>query len=380
MRTRIVFLLDQLNLAGAQKRAVNIARALDPSRFDVRIICLHAGGPLQPEIEAAGIDLTILAFDTSPWRFRNVGQLWRLGRLLRRQSPRIVHTFCYWCTIYGSLASRLAAVPVLITSRICQYDLKPQGTIPRLLERLTNPLASMVVTISQAVTDDTIRIEGVPEHKVSLVYNGVDLGDTSRVDDEAELRGSLGIAPGDSVVVMVANFHAYKRHDTLLRAARDVLAKRPHTKFLMLGRESEQLGRLKRMADDLEIADSVIWTGARTDVPRVLAIADIGVLCSETEALGNAVLEYMDSGLPVVATRVGGIPEMIVHGETGWLIPVDDAEALTGHLLELLGDPEAARQMGAAGRERARTTFSLQAMIRGYTQVYETQLELKGLL
>jgi glycosyltransferase involved in cell wall biosynthesis len=375
MRTRIVFLLDQLNLAGAQKRAVNIARSLDSSRFEVQIVCLHAGGPLQPEIEAAGIDLTILAFDPSPWSYRNVGQLWRLTRVLRKRSPSIVHTFSYWCTMYGSIASRLASVPVIITSRTSQYNLKPQGTIPRLLERTLNPLATTVVTISQAVKEDTINVEGIPEHKVELVYNGVDLGPTSKIGDEAEFRRSLGLSSGDSVVVMVANFHAYKRHETFLRAAREVLAERPDAKFLMLGRESGQLDQLKQMARDLGIADSVRWTGARTDIPDILGVSDIGVLCSETEALGNAILEYM-----VVAPRVGGIPEMVVHGKTGWLISIGDDEALGRYLLELLADPETARRMGSAGRERVRTTFSREEMVRGYTRVYESQLEREGLL
>jgi glycosyltransferase involved in cell wall biosynthesis len=380
MRTRILFLLDQLNLAGAQKRAVNIARSLDSSRFEVQIICLHAGGPLQPEIEAAGIDLTILAFDPSPWSYRNAGQLWRLTRILRKRSPSIVHTFSYWCTVYGSIASRLASVPVIITSRTSQYDAKPQGTIPRLLERTLNSLATTVVTISQAVKEETINLEGIPEHKVELVYNGVDPDQKSDIGDEAEFRRSLGLSPADSVVVMVANFRVCKRHETLLRAARAVLAQRPDPKFLMLGRESGQVDQLKRMARDLGIADSVLWPGARTDIPEILGVSDIGVLCSETEALGNAILEYMAAGLPVVATRVGGIPEIVVHGETGWLISVGHDEALGHYLLALLADPETARRMGSAGRERVRTTFSREEMVKGYTRVYESQLERKGLL
>lgn len=379
MRTRIVFLLDQLNLAGAQKRAFNLARSLDPSRFEVQIIALNAGGPLQSEIEAAGIDLRILSFHEETKRLRNLVEIWRLARILRELSPSIVHTFFYWSSVYGTIACRLASVPILITSRTGLYSSQPKGPIFRLIEHIINPLATSVLTISRAVKHDTIHDEGIPEHKVELIYNGVEIGPISKLEDREGFRRSLGISPDDSVVVMVANFSAYKRHDTLLEAARAVLRERPDTKFLMVGRESAHLDLLKQMTREFGIDDAVCWTGVRSDIPDILGISDIGVLCSETEALGNAILEYMDAGLPVIGTRVGGIPEIVNDGETGWLIAVGDAQALGHHLLELLADPDRARQMGAAGGERVRTTFGLEKMVRGYARIYESLLERSGL-
>ena len=378
MRTKIIFLLDQLNLAGAQKRAANLAKGLDRDRFDVQIVCLFGGGPLQPEIEAAGIDLVLLDFSPNSRSLRNVSRLWNLSRRLRRERPRILHAFSYWSGVYGSIAGLLASVPVIITSRVSQYDLRPQGPIFRMIERVLNPLASAVTTISEAVSKDTIEIEGIPAHKIELVYNGVELSGGSETLDREAFRGSLGVSPEDAVVVMVANFFPYKRHETLLRAACGILADRPKTKFLMLGRESDEIENLKKMAADRGIASNIRWLGARKDVADILSIADIGVLCSESEALGNSILEYMDAGLPVVATETGGIPEMVLDGITGWLFAVGDADTLGRRLRELLDDPVRARQMGNAGRERVRENFSSDRMVRGYAAVYAKQLARKG--
>jgi glycosyltransferase involved in cell wall biosynthesis len=379
MRTRTLFLLDQLNFAGAQKRAFNIARSLDPDRFEVQIISLEAGGPLAAHIEAAGIELTVLTFNPSPRRvLHNLIQLLHLTRIIRQRAPAIVHTFSYWSTVYGSIASVLARTPIVITSRTSQYNLKPQGRVFRLIERITNSLATAVVTISKAVRKDTIEMEGVPERKVEFIYNGVELGPVSDAP-RAAVRDSLGLAPTSPVVVMVANFHSYKRHETVIRAIPATLSIHPDTQFLMVGRVSGQIDALKQMADDLGVANAVRWPGLRTDIPDILDVCDIGILCSETEALGNAILEFMDAGLPVIGTTVGGIPEIIVDGETGYLFSVGDEVALAKHLIHLLSNPEQASQMGAAGRARVREHFSCTAMVTGYTRLYESCLRDKNL-
>lgn len=371
---KIIFLLDQLNFAGAQKRAVNLARGLDADRFDVHIVCLQGGGPLQSAIEEAGLALTILDFHPSPWRIRNLRSLFDLTRLLWRERPQAVHTFSYWCGHYGTVAGRLAGVPAIITGRVCLYDLKPQGRIARLLERLLNPLASVVVTISEAVRSDTIEIEGVPPSKVDLVYNGVAIGDLPAPESARAIRAELDLEPGQPAIVMVANFFGYKRHDTLIRAARKVLDQFPDARFLLIGRLAEEFESLKSMTEELGMVDAFRWLGARNDIRSVLAISTIGVLCSESEAMSNSVLEYMDAALPVVATNVGGNPEMVVDGETGWLFPVGDDEALANRLIQLIGDPESARACGMAGRERVRANFSLDRMVAGYARVYESHL------
>ena len=374
IRVKIIFLLDQLNFAGAQKRAVNLARGLDSDRFEVHIVCLHGAGPLQPAIEEAGLALTILDFAPSPWRIGNLRSLFELTRLLWRERPQAVHTFSYWCGHYGTVAGRLAGVPSIITGRVCLYDLKPQGRIARLLERLLNPLASAVVTISEAVRSDTIEIEGVPPSKVDLVYNGVAIGDSPSSESVDALREELDLQPGQPTIVIVANFFGYKRHETLIRAARQVLDQFPETRILLVGRLAEEFDSLKSMTEELGMVDAFRWLGARDDIGSLLAISTIGVLCSESEAMSNSVLEYMDAGLPVVATDVGGNPEMVVDGETGWLFPVGDDERLAERLIQLIEAPESANAFGVAGRQRVRANFSLDRMVEGYARVYESYL------
>lgn len=379
MPIRILFLVDQLSRAGAQLRAFNLARSLDPDRFEVQFVCLFTHEQLREEIEAAGFSVTMLAFHHNPLKLRNVRQMWKLTRLVRSRVPTIVHTFTYWASIVGSFASRRASVPIVITSRTCEYKLKPQGRVFQLLERYSNPIATSVTTISEAVSQDTVRYEGIPEDKITMIYNGVKLGRPSTRDDDMEFWQSLGLLPGDSVGVMIANFHEYKRHDTLVRAAQSVLEQRPETKFLLVGTEREGVADdVKRLAQDLGVADSIHFTGVRSDIRDILGVCDVGILCSETEALSNVLLEYMEAGLPVIATRTGGIPEVVEHGTTGWLVPVGDDKAIAGHLVDLLADPQRASEMGAAGRERVHDLFDHDRMVERYTLLYESLLVREG--
>jgi glycosyltransferase involved in cell wall biosynthesis len=374
LRIKIVLLVDQLNLAGSQKRAVKLARSLDPKRFEVRMVCLFGGGPLAAEVAKHGLASEILDFDPNPRSPRNLAGMWKLFRLLRRERPDVVHSFSFYCGIYGTIAARAARVPVIVSSRMCLYDLRPDAPLLRLVERLLNSSSSAFVAISQAVADDTIRCEGVPAEKLELVYNGVEPLDAADASREQTTRASLGVSDDTALVACVANLFAYKRHDTLIEAAPALVASRPAMKFLMIGRDAGELASLQRLAEEKGVAEAFVWLGERNDVSSLLAVSEVGVLCSASEAMSNSVLEYMEARLPVVASDVGGNPEMVVDGETGFLFPIGDSVRLAERIGALLDDPPRAKRMGEAGRTRVREVFSLARMVCGYAAVYEKQM------
>jgi len=173
---------------------------------------------------------------------------------------------------------------------------------------------------------------------------------------------------------MVANLIHYKNHMMLLRALPLVKEKIPHAHALLIGRDSGIQKELEAYAREREVLPSITFTGPRQDIPELLSLMDISVLTSREEGFPNALLESMAAGIPVVATRVGGIPEVVVEGETAFLVEPDDHEALALRITELLSDPAMARSMGAKGRERVTTVFTMEAMVTSTEEIYDTLL------
>jgi glycosyltransferase involved in cell wall biosynthesis len=208
-----------------------------------------------------------------------------------------------------------------------------------------------------------------------VIHGGVDVdryAELARADTR-DIRHELGLTDASAVVGIVANSRPLKDLATFLRAAASVVEVAPGTRFVIIG-EGWQRDKLVRLARELHLDGNVLFLGLRRDVPRIVSILDIGVCSSLSESCCNAILEYMASRKPVVATRVGGNPELVIEGHTGLLVPPQDPPALAGAILALLQDRGLALEMGRAGQQRARQSFSLERMAS------QTQLVYEGLL
>jgi glycosyltransferase involved in cell wall biosynthesis len=290
----------------------------------------------------------------------------------RKRGFRVAHIFLNDCALIfpGLLTGQGLAV---VQAR---RDLGFWYTPTRLrMLRVNRRWTDAIVANSRAVADTVREAECYAPEALHVIHNGLRLPE--QVPETAvELRRSLGLADGDRLVVMVANLRPLKRPGDLLRAVA-ALESRPdrtvHVAFV--GADIKRDGvsvsdRLRRLAAELGIADRVHLTGLVETPAAYVAAADVCVLCSETEGLSNAVLEYMHAGKPIVCTSVGGNLELVTDGETGYLVAVGDVAAITDRLARVLDNPDAAARLGVAARARALADFSVEAMVARHEELY----------
>ena len=344
---RLVFLLQDLKFGGTQRQTLELARRLDPARFQVEIWLLAAGDDLTPLARRHGIPLTRMS------RHERVGAgaLINLWRHLQRADLDLLMPLTVVPNIWGRVLGRLARVPVIVGN--CRGGGSPR----RQHERWLWPLAHHIICNSAALKRMLTRGYGVPEARLSVIVNGVDT-DYFRPAPE-------GPQPHPAVVLSVARMVPDKDHDTLLEAFRLTALARPEAELWLVG-DGPRLAKTQELAGRLLPPGKVRFLTPREDLRPLLHQAALLVLSSRTEALPNVVLEAMAAGLPVVATAVGGVPEMVTPARTGWLAPPGDAPALAEALGRVLENPEQGRALGRAGRVRALQDFSLEAMTRRY--------------
>ncbi|MBI3780859.1 MAG: glycosyltransferase [candidate division NC10 bacterium] len=374
MRTvnKILYIIGSLDIGGSEQQLIKLAVGLDRSRFNPVVCCLSKHGALRDELTKHGVRVEIVSFRGLSF-FRHLPRvLLQLGRLvlfIKRERPDIIHCILFWAYIIGTYAAKMAGVPIVIASRRGLGHFKANKPHDLFLERLANQMTDLIVANSEAVKEDVIREEKVEPSRIRVIHNGVDLS-LYDVQPETALRTSLGIPERARVIGVVANLIHYKGHGFFLRACQEIKRKHPATKFLLIG-EGPLRGELMALAKGLELESDVLFLGSRPDVPRLLALMDVVVLPSLEEGFPNAVLEAMAARKPVVASRVGGVPEAVVHGETGILVPPKDPAALAEAIRWLLEHPVEAARFGEAGRHRVAERFDLSTMVLQYEVVYE---------
>jgi glycosyltransferase involved in cell wall biosynthesis len=231
-----------------------------------------------------------------------------------------------------------------------------------------------VVAVGQAVRQALIDNEGIPSHRVEVIYNGIDMAAFSAGGDRKALRRELGLGADDLVLLQVARLDPYKDHATALRTVEIVARVRPEARLVLIGEGSEE-AMIRGMVRERGLEPNVRLLGLRTGVARLLPVADLFLLTSITEGIPVTLIEAMASSLPVVGTRVGGMSEVVEEGRTGFLAPSGDESSLAESILRLSADTDLRLQMGRLGAERARCFFSEQQMHAGYQQCYEAILD-----
>jgi glycosyltransferase involved in cell wall biosynthesis len=296
--------------------------------------------------------------------------------LIKKHNIDVVYTNAL-PTLDAALAARLNGLPHIwhLHEAVCgnQY-LKPY--LPCfIVKALIRYFSAKIIFVSNDKAHE-FGGNGKSNHSC-VVHNGVDIRRFSAgVQTSNSLRGELGLAENFGLVVSVGIVSAHKGHDTLIMAAATILKEFPNAAFILVGNELDDFGdRLRKQIVELGIAEHIFFLGPRKDVPAILAQADLLVHPSTQEALPLVLLEAMASGKPVVATRCGGPEEIVVDGETGYLVPVGDEIALADRIKRILSDPESATRMGVAGRKRAEEKFSVQAYARNIQKIIEEVAE-----
>jgi glycosyltransferase involved in cell wall biosynthesis len=308
------------------------------------------------------------------YEFYPLAQLRRLKWLhgfVRRYEPALVHAYFFWSIMYGRALKRLGAIPRLVENREDQGF--SWGRHEYGLLRLTASIPDHVVAVSEAVRGVVLDREHLDPGRTSVIHNGIPPPIASEADRVATLR-TLGLEGGDLVVGMVSNLNrAVKGVRYLVEAIPEIVRQVPRARFVILGRGDEKTALADR-ARELGVDEYLILAGYQEDMPRFYAAMDVSVLTSLTEGLSIALLESMSHGLPVVVTRVGGNPEVVLDGETGFLVPPRDIRAFVETVVFLQRDPDLRSRMGNAGRRRVQNEFHVKAVAARYLQLYERLL------
>ena len=369
-RLRVLTLVDHLGASGGGERlAMEISKRLDRDRFEP-IHCASRWHPdaSGPAMRAAADELLAAGVRVIGLGRGSTAAVWSwapLVRLLRRERVDVLHSHKFGSNVWGVLLGRLARVPAVVAhEHTWSYEGQP---VRRFLDReLIARGSDAFVAVSHEDRRRMIEVERIDPADVVFVPNGIDAlpgGDGARV------RAELGIEPDAPVIGAVAVLRPQKALHLLLRAAAELVREHPRLRVLIAG-DGPEREPLEALVGELGLGESVRLLGLRRDVPDVLAALDVAVVSSDFEGTPLAVLEYMDAGLPVVATRVGGLPDLVEHGRHGLLVEPGDASALAGAIGELLRDPARARELGAAGRERRRTEFSIDRTVRTLEDMY----------
>jgi glycosyltransferase involved in cell wall biosynthesis len=354
-------MLTSFDVGGTERQTVELVKRLDPERFAVHVACFHKRGPL---LGALPDSMPIEAFPVRGFRRpASIGQWWRFAQWCRHVGARVVHTCDLYSNVFGLTAAAAARVPVRIGSRreIVTGD---KTRVQLAGQRLAYRVAHAVVANAPAVVTRLER-EGIPPARIHLIPNGVDL---------AAYDGGRIRRRGSNRITVVANLRPEKGHDVLIDAAPGILAARPDAEFLIAG-SGPMAADLAARAANKGVADRFWFLGHCDNVPGLLAESDLFVLPSRSEALPNALIEAMAAGLPVVATSVGGIPDLIASGVTGLIVPPNDPVALARAIVHLLNQADHAAVLGQAARARVQRDYAFSRMVASVEQLYLAEIE-----
>jgi glycosyltransferase involved in cell wall biosynthesis len=369
--TVVCHVVKATRLSGAERHLLILLPALRALGIDARLLllverdkpmdsiaaaCAAQGVPLERLVVRRGLDLTIVS---------------RLTRTLRAQAPAIVHTHLIHADIYGMLAARAAGVPTLITTRHNDDAFRRQQPV-RLLNALNWRAVRAGVVISQSLAGFVRQVESAPAHKVHVIPYG--LPHTRQTPAELEtrrlrLRAELGLAPETLLLGIISRLIEQKGIPYAIQAVRLIADDFPQAHLVIAG-DGDRESALRQQAATLGLGPRVHFLGWRQDAPDVIAALDVFLMPSLWEGFGLTLLEAMSARVPVVASHVSAIPEVVVHGETGYLVAPRDPEAIAHALRLLLPDRLLRQHLGLNGEDRLETFFSVERMARQTADLY----------
>jgi glycosyltransferase involved in cell wall biosynthesis len=375
-RIRIVFVIPSLTRGGAERQLLDLVRGLDRTSFEPTLVLFDS----DPQPDSYPIDSTverILSLNIPAggnFRLHRAPAMLvaatRLARLLRELRPDVLHTILPAAAMVGGIASRLTNVPVFIVGRRSMTDLyRRKGRFLTWLDRMPLQFASALVGNCEAITAEAAAIDHLDRGRVFTVYNGVDTG-VFHQGAEPLLRQQLGFAPDDVVFGVIANFDAPKRHIDFVRAAQQLREPWRRAKFLMVGADRGELAYLQSEIRGQGMEDDFVIRPATREPERFYRALDVYVSASATEGMSNSILEAMASGKPVIATTVGGNPELVRNGSTGYLVPSYAPSAIATCAGVLMNDPALRVRVGENARRTVEQRFSTAAMVMASEELY----------
>lgn len=378
---KVLFLLNAYEEDGPGLLLFSIIQEMQrASILECYTVALSRGGPLQERFQTLGVPATVIGMRS----IYDIAALCRLIRYLKRERFKLLHTNLIRADIIGRMAARLAGIPIIVTTEhgIHTWDVRGRTVkrLVRLLYRLTARFTDRIIAVSDFVDQD-LRRNGIAGAKIKRIYNGIDADRYHPLPQEQrrELHPYLADWQVQSLVGIVGNMVALKGHAWCVQAIPAIIAQHPDTLFVFAG-AGPLRQEIEQMVRSLGVEKHVRFTGHLSALlPRLIRSLDVLIQPSLVESFGLTVVEAQACGVPVVATRVGGLPEIVTDGETGFLVPPEDPAALAEKVNILLSDPTLAQTMGGKGREKVLAQFQIQQTASAYEEMYRQLAQEKAI-
>jgi len=377
---KIAYVIDGLSMGGAERLMVPILKHLSRPNFGAYVCALQSkdDNPMADEIRALGIPVSCLDIK----HLRDWNGLPRLIQYLKENDVDLVHTQLEFANILGNISARLLRLPSVCTIHTMpSLDVKAKSKLHQKLEWFVlNHFCERVISVSEEAREYHLQISGAATSRVSTIYNGIDFSNFLGLDRELErvkVRTELAIPSDANLLTTVAVLRPQKGIEYMIRALPAVQASNPNTYYLVVG-DGPHRNLLVEEANKSNVGNRVIFTGMRKDVARLLSASDVFVLPTLTEALPTVLAEAMAAKLPIVASRVGGIPEMIVDGQNGCLVEPEDVKSLVQACIDLLASPEKRTAMSAEGWKIVNQKFNIEKQVDQLEALYLDQLHAHG--
>lgn len=364
---RILIATTDSTICGTERMVLSLLRHLPRRRYLPMLVALKGPGDLIHAANRLGVDAQLLRFEQN--LLRGVSQWWKI---IREFQPAVIHSFLFHTNLLARLTKIARRDLSVISGLRTVYTVQDYGRSYGVLERLTHPLDTFYVANSQPGMQSVIHTMRLPERKIVVIPNGLEQFDYP-IDRDSErnvIRSEFGFTNDHGIVGIVAQLRPPKRHDLLIQSIAKLNQRFPSVRLLIIG-QGDIEPSLRELSSQLGVAGKVVFAGYRSDARRILLALDVFALPSVVEGQPVSILEAMDASLPVVATRVGGIPDIVVEGETGFLVEPGNLESFTASLERLLSSPELRLKMGQSGKQRVQKYFSAEAMAEQFQRLYE---------
>lgn len=365
---KILMVIGQLGFGGAERQLLYLLKGLDRRRFDP-LLCALSPGEMIPEFRAIGVPIVILQrylprYDIFP--------LLNLVALTRRWRPHLIHSFLTIANIFAFLSSRICHVPLLVSEKSAAPLLATDvNRFHDWLERLAFSKSEAIMTNSRAGAAQAMTTKGAPPEKVHVVPNGINLENFNISKSYRAVRQKLGLDPDRFTIGIIGSIVGPpKDHETFLQAMQRLSQGSGADFQVVCVGGGHKLEETRSLAGKLGLGERTFFTGVRTDIPEILVALDLVLSSSQWEGMSNVIMEAMAAGKPVVATEVGGTPELVIHGKTGFLVPPLDPVAMAAATQKIMESPKRAGEMGVAGRKRMEKFFSIEKMVRDTENLY----------
>ena len=360
-KVNILYLLTSFSIGGAEKVVARTVRKLSPAKYNITVAALKKGsGRLISELEASNVSAIDLGM-----RFKyDITVIWKLYSLLKRERIDLIYAYLFHPIFLSRIIGRIAKIPIILSSERVTSD--AENLLRLKLNKLTCKYSDKITTVSQTVYK-SYKVIGIPESKLLTIYNGIEV-------DRFICKAFQRRTNNSYIIGCTGRLHSKNGYKYLIEAAN--ILRNFNLRYRFIG-DGEEMIALKQQVAKMKLDNRIEFLGYRSDIPEQLTTLDIYVQPSIYEGMPNSVLEAMASGLPVIATNVGGTPEVVIDNQTGFLIPPKDPSAIAEKIMYIIEHPNLVKQIGQNARAYIEKTFSVDSMVKKTDDLFETAIREK---